>query len=500
MSSSLLLTIVLYLPLLGALALLALPKGDGVARAVGLGVSGVNFILSLGLWAAFDPHAIGFQAQTRLAWLGGGGVTYHTGVDGISLLFVILSTLLVPVSILAGWRIITQRVRDYMVALLLLETALVGLFSSLDLVLFYVFYEATLIPGALLIGIWGGPGRIAAATRFFLFTFGGSLFMLLDVVYLWQAAGTTDLPVLMGTHFAPAVQAWLFAGFVLAFGVKLPIFPLHGWLPSAYGEAPAPVTALLSGVLAKAGAYGLLRFAILLLPDAAHRFAPVLIALGIVAVIYAAVIALAQSDMKQVIAWSSYSHMGIVAIGLFTLNAEGIDGALFQMLAHGIVIAGMFLALGMLSLRTGTRELAGFGGAAGSMPKLALLTMLFAMAGIGLPGTAGFVGELLVIAGAIHIGFWTALLAGSGMILGAIYMLILYWRSFFGVPRGALAGAPATSRDIGAVELAALVPLALIVLWMGVYPTKFTQVFNPRVMAFAHPEAVASIAPATRFR
>jgi NADH-quinone oxidoreductase subunit M len=500
-----LLSVLIFLPLLGALALLLLParsapavdgtradNNAGPARAIGLAVSGVSFLLALVLWSGFDPHQTGFQFQDRADWVPGFGISYHVGLDGISLLFVVLTTLVTPLAMLAAGSV-TTRVRDYVVAILALETTLLGLFSSLDFVLFYVFYEATLLPGSLMVGIWGGPKRVHASIKFFLFTFGGSLFMLLALLAMWHVAGTTDIPVLLRTRFAPVLQNWMFLGLVLAFGVKLPVFPLHAWLPDAYTEAPSSATAMLSGVLSKAGAYGLLRFAIGMTPDAAHRYAPVMIALGIAAVIYAAIIALAQPDMKRLVAYSSFSHMGLVLVGLFTLNATGIDGALFVMLSHGIIIAALFFALSMLSDRAGTREIAGFGGAAARMPAFASLLMLFAMANIGLPGTGSFVGELLVMIGAIEVGFWVALLSGTAMILGAVYMLVLYRHAVF----EAVSGLVSTMIDLNGRERLVLVPLALITLWMGVYPSSFTRVFDPVVTAsFApHPAATAGLAP-----
>lgn len=480
-----LLSLVTFLPLLGAVVLLLMRgTAEGAqtnARRIALWTSLLVWVLSVALWVGFDPAQRGFQFEERADWMPGFGISYHLGLDGISLLFVLLTTTLTPLAVLASWRQIGSRMRDYMLTILLLETTLIGLFSALDFVVFYVFFEATLIPSSLLIGIWGGEKRVAASLKFFLFTFGGSLFMLIALLAMWHIAGTTDIPVLLGTRFAPATQMWMFLAFVLAFGVKLPLFPLHGWMPDAYTEAPAPAAVLISGVLSKAGAYGFLRFAISMLPDAAHRAAPWMIALGIIAVIYAAIIALAQTDMKRLVAYSSFSHMGLILVGLFTLNGAGVGGAVFQMLSHGIIIAALFLIVGMLSARLGSGEIAGFGGVAHRMPVLAALTMLFAMANIGLPGTGAFVGELLVMIGAIQVGFWVALLSGMSMILGAVYMLVMYRRVMFGAASG-LVGA---LRDLTAQEVMVLAPLALITLWMGVHPSSFTRVFDPTVRVLA---------------
>ena len=502
-----LLSLVTFLPLLGALVLLLMrgaPQGvsdtapgsgpdsaQDTPRWIALWTSLVVWALSVVLWISYDPTVAGFQFQQRADWMPALGISFHLGLDGISLLFVLLATTLTPIAILASWRLIDTRVRDYMLAILLLETTLIGVFAPLAFVVFYVFYEATLLPPSLLIGIWGGSRRVFASLKFFLFTFGGSLFMLIALIAMWQIAGTTDIPTLLATHFTPHAQGWMFLCFLLAFGVKLPVFPLHGWLPDAYAEAPAPATALIAGVLSKAGAYGFLRFAISMLPDASHRAAPWMIALGIIAVIYAAAVALAQTDMKRMIAYSSFSHMGLVLVGLFTLNAPGVAGAVFQMLSHGIIIAGLFFAVAMLSSRVGTGEIAGFGGVAHRMPKLATLAMLFAMANIGLPGTGAFVGELLVMIGAIQVGFWVALLSGMSMILGAVYMLVLYRRVMFGAVRGVLG----TLRDLTAPELAVLAPLALITLWMGIYPSSFTRVFDPGVRVLAQMEHDSQAGP-----
>ncbi|GBQ61927.1 NADH-quinone oxidoreductase chain M [Ameyamaea chiangmaiensis NBRC 103196] len=491
-----LLPLITFLPLLGALGLLlARGSADAVqasSRWVALWTSLVVFALSVMMWLGFDPHLAGAQFEVQHAWMPAFGVSYHAGVDGISLVFVLLTTFLTPLSIAASWTLITTRVRDYMIAVLLLETTLIGLFSALDLVVFYIFYEATLIPGSLMIGIWGGPRRIWASLQFFLFTFGGSLFMLLALIAMWTAAGTTDIPALMQVNVPPAMQNWLLLGFLIAFGVKLPLFPLHAWLPDAYTEAPAPATALLSGVLSKAGAYGMLRLGVLMFPEAAHRFAPYVLVLGVVAVIYAAIIALAQTDMKRTIAYSSFSHMGLIAVGLFSLDPAGLDGAIFQMLSHGVVIVALFLCIAAIAWRTETRTIDEMGGVAARMPKLAALGMLFIMANVGLPGTGAFVGEWLVMIGALHVSFWVALFAGSAMILGAVYTLVLYRRVMF----GAVKGTAALLRDLTGVELAVLVPLAIVTLWMGIHPDTFLRLFDPVITSAlgGHAANTASVA------
>ncbi|CAI3927177.1 NADH:ubiquinone oxidoreductase subunit 4 (chain M) (NuoM) (PDB:6HUM) [Commensalibacter communis] len=489
-----LLTLVTYLPLLGAL-IIFLMRGSSeevarTARWIALWTSVVVFGLSIVMWSKFDPTLPGYQFDYQSTWLEGYGVSYHVGVDGISLFFIILSTLLTLVAILAAWQMIIDRIRDYMVAILLLETTLVGLFSSLDMVVFYCFYEATLIPSSMLIGIWGGPKRIFASLTFFLFTFTGSLFMMIGILWIWVHTGTTDIPVLMHQSFSGTVQGWLLLGFVLAFGVKLPLFPLHSWLPNAYSEAPAPTTLLVSGVMSKAGAYGLLRFCILMLPEASHRYSMLIMILGVCAVIYGAVIALAQTDIKRMVAYSSFSHMGLIAIGLFSFTAEGINGALMQVISHGVTISALFLCIAAVTYRAETRSITEFGGVASQMPKLALLGMIFIMANVGLPGTGAFVGELLVMVGALQVSFWIALLGGSTMILGAIYTLVLYRKVIFGA---VVKPAVSHMRDLSVRELTILVPLALITLWMGIYPNSFLSVFDPAVVSFTSSGRVAEL-------
>lgn len=493
---SVLLTLVTYLPLLGALVIF-LMRGSfeevaRVSRWIALWTSIITFGLSIVMWSEFHPHQPGYQFVSHNSWISGFGISYHVGVDGISLFFIILSTLLTLIGVLAAWQMITDRIRDYMVALLVLETTLTGLFSALDMVVFYCFYEATLLPSSILIGIWGGPRRVFASLQFFLYTFGGSLFMMIGILWIWVHTGTTDIPVLMHASLSPAVQAWLLLGFILAFGVKLPLFPLHAWLPATYVEAPASTTLLISGIMSKAGAYGLLRFCVLMLPEASHRYSVLIMVLGVCAIIYGSIIAYKQTDIKQMIAYSSFSHMGVIAIGLFSLTPEGIDGALMQVLTHGVTIAALFLCVAAITYRVGSRSIVDFGGIGSKMPNLALLGMIFMMANVGLPGTGSFVGELLVMIGALHVSFWIALLGGSSMILAAIYMLVLYRNVIFGKIVNPVVN---TMRDLSPRELTILVPLAVIILWMGIYPNSFLSVFDPAVTSFTHSDHVAEVMP-----
>jgi NADH-quinone oxidoreductase subunit M len=400
------------------------------------------------------------------------------GVDGISVLFVLLATLLTPICILASWESIQTRVRDYMVAFLVLESMMVGMFCALDFVVFYIFFEAVLIPMFLIIGVWGGVRRVYAAFKFFLYTLAGSLLMLLALLAMWFHAGTTDIPTLMTTAFPPGMQFWLFLAFMVSFAVKVPMWPVHTWLPDAHVEAPTAGSVILAGVLLKMGAYGFLRFSLPMLPLASAEFAPLIFALSVIAVVYTSLVALAQEDMKKLIAYSSVAHMGIVTLGIFTFNQQGLSGALFTMLSHGIVSGALFLCVGVLYDRVHSRDIARYGGVAKIMPAYALILMLFTMSSVALPGTAGFPGELLVIVGAFKVNPWVALGAAMGMILGAAYMLYLYRRVAFGkITRDDLR----SLLDLSPREYAVFAPLILLTIWMGVYPSSFLAFFEVSV-------------------
>jgi NADH-quinone oxidoreductase subunit M len=479
-----LLSLATFLPLAGGLVILLLrnepqnsERADSIARWTGLWTSLAVLLITCAMWAGFDTSSPAAQYEQKLSWLSEFGISWHTGIDGISLVFVLLTAALTPLAIGAAWNTISGRVRDFIAAVLILETTLIGLFSAMDLVVFYIWYEATLIPASLMIGVWGGQNRIRASMQFFLFTFGGSLFMLVAMAAIWASTGTTDLPHLAQIHFSTNTQIWLLAAFIIAFGVKLPLFPLHAWLPDAYTEAPAAGSALLSGILSKAGGYGMLRLGVLMFPDAARIFAPWILPLGVIAIIYAAFVALAQTDMKRLVAYSSFSHMGMIAVGLFTLTSEGIDGAIFQMLSHGIVIAGLFFSVSVVAVRAKTRQIAQLGGLASHMPMFGLLTMIFTMANVGLPGTGAFVGEVMILMGAVRVSMWLALLAGTTMIMGAVYMLVLYRRAIF----GKVSSFTAALRDLSPMEMGVLLPLAIVTLWMGIHPISLTRLYSPSV-------------------
>jgi NADH-quinone oxidoreductase subunit M len=476
------LSLVTFLPLAGAFIVLMV-RGDEEtvarnARWTALWTSLITFALSLVLWARFEKTSAEFQFVERMEWLPDFGVAYHMGLDGISVLFVLLSTLLTPLCILASWDSVKTRVREYMVAFLVLESMMVGMFCALDFVVFYIFFEAVLIPMFLIIGVWGGARRVYAAFKFFLYTLAGSLLMLLALLAMWFHAGTTDIPTLMEMAFPPAMQFWLFIAFFVSFAVKVPMWPVHTWLPDAHVEAPTAGSVILAGVLLKMGAYGFLRFSLPMLPQASAEFAPLIFALSVIAIVYTSLVALAQEDMKKLIAYSSVAHMGIVTLGIFTFTQQGISGALFTMLSHGVVSGALFLCVGVLYDRVHSREIARYGGVAKIMPAYALIFMLFTMASVALPGTAGFPGELLVIVGAFKVNPWVALGAAMGMILGAAYMLYLYRRVAFGkITKDDLR----SLLDLGPREYAVFAPLILLTLWMGLYPSSFLDFFEVTV-------------------
>ena len=479
-----LLSLVTWLPLVGVLVMMSV-RGDEQtvatnARWTALWTSLIVFALSLVLWVKFDKADGGFQFVESAAWLPQWGISYKLGVDGISVLFVLLSTALTPLCILASWESITTRVREFMISFLILETMMVGMFAALDAVVFYMFFEGVLIPMYLLIGIWGGPRRVYAAIKFFLYTLAGSVLMLLALLAIWYQVGSTDMVTLLAAKIPVSMQTWLFIAFFASFAVKVPMWPVHTWLPDAHVEAPTAGSVILAGVLLKMGAYGFLRFSVPMLPVATANMAPLIYTLSVVAVVYTSLVALAQTDMKKLIAYSSVAHMGVVTIGIFTVNVQGISGALFQMLSHGVVSAALFLCVGVVYDRIHSREIARYGGLADRMPKYAFAFMLFSMASCGLPGTAGFVGEFLVLVGAFKVNFWLAGLGSLGMILGAAYMLFLYRRVIFGsITRDDLRGI----LDLSAREVAVFAPLVVLTLWMGVYPSSFSGFFDAAVNA-----------------
>jgi NADH-quinone oxidoreductase subunit M len=476
------LSLVTFLPLVGA-AFIAFVRGDeqtavSNARWVALWTTLATFLLSLTLWFGFERGSAAFQFVEYAPWFPGTGIAYHMGVDGISVLFVLLSTFLMPICILASWEAIEHRVKEYMISFLVLETMMVGMFCALDMVLFYIFFEAVLIPMFLIIGVWGGARRVYSAFKFFLYTLAGSVLMLVALLYIFGTAGTTDITKLMGYGFTRQAQTWLWLAFFASFAVKVPMWPVHTWLPDAHVEAPTAGSVILAGVLLKMGAYGFLRFSIPMMPDASVAFTPLVYTLSIIAVVYTSLVALVQEDMKKLIAYSSVAHMGFVTLGIFTGTRQGIDGALFQMLSHGIVSGALFLCVGVVYDRLHTRQIARYGGLVERMPRYAAVFMLFTMASVGLPGTSGFVGEFLVLAGAFQANTWAAAFAALGVILGAAYMLYLYRRVVFGrLTREDLR----QMLDLSRREIALFAPLIVVVLWMGIYPKPVLDVFSASV-------------------
>jgi NADH-quinone oxidoreductase subunit M len=476
------LTVTTFLPLVGALFILLIRgKEEEVARnarAVALWTSLITFGLSLMLWFGFDATTADFQFEERAAWLTDFNISYHMGIDGISMFFVLLSTFLTPICVLSAWECITVRVREYMIAFLVLETLMVGMFCALDLVTFYMFFEGVLIPMFLIIGIWGGADRVYSAFKFFLYTLTGSVLMLLAMLAIYFEVGTTDIPTIMAHSFSPEFQIWLWLAFFASFAVKVPMWPVHTWLPDAHVQAPTAGSVILAGVLLKMGGYGFLRFSVPMFPEATAFFTPMIFALSVVAVIYTSLVALAQEDMKKLIAYSSVAHMGIVTIGIFALNQQAVEGAIVQMLSHGVVSAALFLVVGVVYDRLHTHVIDRFDGLVHRMPVYAFVFMAFMLASVGLPGTSGFVGEFLVIVGVFKVNTWVALLAGLGIILGAAYMLYLYRRVIFG---------QMTKEDIkdftdlSPREMAVFAPLLVVMLWMGIYPSSFLDMMHVSV-------------------
>ena len=476
------LSIITFLPLVGALVILAIGgKPDVVARQsriIALWTTLLTFVLSLTIWIYFQPGTAAFQFEERFDWLPQYKIGYHMGVDGISMLFVILSTFLMPICILASWEAIEKMVREYMVAFLILETMMVGMFCVMDMVLFYVFFEGVLIPMFLIIGVWGGGRRVYSAFKFFLYTLTGSVLLLVALLAMYFQVGTTDIPALMQAQFSREMQYWLWLGMFASFAVKVPMWPVHTWLPDAHVDAPTAGSVILAGVLLKMGGYGFLRFSLPMLPEASAYFTPLVYTLSVIAVIYTSLVALVQEDMKKLIAYSSVAHMGFVTIGVFSANQQAVEGAIFQMLSHGVVSGALFLCVGVVYDRLHTREIGRYGGLVNNMPKYAFAFMVFMMASVGLPGTAGFVGEFLVLGGTFQVSTWTALLAATGVILGAAYMLYLYRRVVYG---------ELTKDDVKAMldleprEIAIFVPILIVVMWMGVYPMSFLGIMNQSV-------------------
>ena len=476
------LSVITFAPMIGVLFILLIRGNPEVearnTRAVALWTSLITFAVSLGIWVKFDNAIVGFQFEEKAVWMESLGLAYHLGVDGISMFFILLSTLLTVLCIAASWISITDRVKEYMISFLVLETLMIGMFSALDLVLFYVFFEGVLIPMFLIIGVWGGPRRNYAAFKFFLYTLVGSVLMLLAILTMIFESGTADITTLLNHDFPVSLQPWLWLAFFASFAVKVPMWPVHTWLPDAHVEAPTAGSVILAGVLLKFGGYGFLRFSLPMFPIASADFTPFIFGLSVIAIIYTSLVALAQEDMKKLIAYSSVAHMGFVTMGCFAANQQGIEGAIFQMLSHGVVSAALFLVVGIVYDRIHSREISAYGGLVHRMPFYAFIFMVFMLASVGLPGTSGFVGEFLILIGTFQVNTWVALLGATGVIIGAAYMLYLYRRVIFG---------ELTKEDLKKIldvsprEIAVFAPLILIVFFMGIYPIPFLDVMHSSV-------------------
>ncbi|HID70936.1 MAG TPA: NADH-quinone oxidoreductase subunit M [Desulfobacterales bacterium] len=489
------LSLLIFLPVLGGITLLGISKeNEKNVKVMALIISLLEFVFTIPLWFAFDKTTFQMQFVERHSWISLFNIEYYLGLDGISILFVLLSALITILCVLVSWNSIQVKVKEFFIALLFLEGAMIGVFCALDFFLFYIFWEAMLIPMFLLIGVWGGPKRIYAATKFFLYTLVGSLLMLVGIITLYMKGGNTfDIIALANQDFPVGLQLILFWGFFAAFAVKVPMWPVHTWLPDAHTEAPAAGSVVLAGILIKMGAYGFLRFSMPILPDATSSMMIPMLVLSLIGIVYGGVICLAQTDLKRLIAYSSVSHMGFVTLGIFALNTQSVEGGILQMINHGVVTGALFLGIGMVYERTHTRKISDYGGLATNMPVFAAFFLLFTLASVGLPGTNGFIGEFLILLGSFMTRPWVALVAASGLIIGAWYMLWLYQRIFFN---------PVNSKwdnikELEVREIIAFMPMVILIFWIGLFPNTMLDFMHVSVahlleQVSGNPEGVAS--------
>lgn len=474
-----LLTWLVFLPLAGALIALLIRGNDSLVRQIAIGCMGADFVLALLALSNFDSTTYQMQFVERHPWVPSFNINYTVGIDGISLLMVLLTTLLTPIAVLATWNSVQDRVREFLIALLILEGAVLGVFLALDLVLFYVFWEAMLIPLYLLIGIWGGPQRLYATLKFFIYTLAGSVLMLVGIIALYFAGGGTfDLITLTGMDFSPQFQFWVFLAFFLAFAVKAPIFPFHTWLPEAYAQAPTAVTILLAAVLSKMGIFGLMRYCLPLFPDASLALGPLVMTLSLITILYGAFVTIAQTDYKRLVAYSSFSHMGFMSLGVFAFNTQGVGGSLLQMFNHGIVIAALFIAVGLLYDRCKSYEIRDLGGIAKLVPIFATVLMFMVMANLGMPGLNIFVGEFMILLGTFIQSKLIGTLATLSIIFVVVYMLAMVHGVLYGPTTRP---EHAAIRDVNLREGLVFVPLLVLVIWAGVYPEPFIDIFRVSV-------------------
>ena len=478
------LSIITFLPLCGAFFAFFISNNDDTnkninvsqnIKFVALWTSLMTFVISLLILINFEFELEGYQFEEKTSWISGFGIFYRLGVDGLSLPFILLTTFLIPVCILCSWNSIQQRIKEYMISFLILETFIIGMFCSLDLIVFYIFFEAVLIPMFLIIGIWGGVNRIYAAFKFFLYTLLGSVLMLIAIIYIIGVVGTSDLLSVLNYNFEKNIQNWLFIGFMFSFAVKVPMWPFHTWLPDAHVEAPTAGSIILAGILLKMGGYGFLRFSIPMFPDASIFFQPLIFALSCVAIIYTSLVAFAQVDIKKLIAYSSVAHMGFVTIGIFSFNQHGLDGAVFQMISHGLISGALFLSIGVLYERTHTRDINSFGDYASKMPRFSVFLMIITLGSVGLPGTSGFIGEFLVLLGVWKVSPLVTILAGSSLILGAVYMLRFYRKIAFGSYNSS---SSLVIKELNYREFLLFLPLAVLVIIFGIFPNLLLVFFN----------------------
>jgi NADH-quinone oxidoreductase subunit M len=487
------LSLAIWIPIIAGLVVLASGSDRNAreARVIALIGAIAGLVVSIPLYAEFNTATSAMQFVELKPWIERFSINYHLGVDGISVLFILLNSFITVLVVIAGWQVIQTRVAQYMAAFLIMSGLMNGVFAALDAVLFYVFFEATLIPMYIVIGVWGGPNRVYAAVKFFLYTLLGSLLMLVAFLYLYNKAGGSFS--ILDFHKLPLsleAQKLLFIAFLLSFAVKVPMWPVHTWLPDAHVEAPTGGSAVLAAIMLKLGAYGFIRFTLPILPDASHAWSGFMITLSLIAVVYIGLVALVQSDMKKLIAYSSISHMGFVTLGLFIFNGYGVEGALVQMISHGFVSAAMFLCVGVMYDRMHSRQIADYGGVVNTMPKFAAFMMLFAMANCGLPATSGFVGEFMVIMGAVQFNFWIGFLAATTLVFGAAYTLWMYKRVIFGDIANPHV---AELKDLNGREFLVLGLLAIAVLWMGIYPLPFVEVMHASVSELLRHVAISKL-------